>query len=185
MYSKRSNLELQAYELHLKITQNLNYFQYLLFEERLVYILDKVEYKYEHKLNRLEKKFYKLNTPSKVNTINHSHIEESTNLVQNLSTYTFTTSEITILQKGLNFSFKPTNEKQNIFVDVETNLKFLPNNEKLAIKSDIIASLDKENEIKSANNYLYRTIIKGLKKKDVFYLKADKSNTIVILDKPE
>lgn len=78
LYSKRSTLELQAYELHLKITQNLNYFQYLLFEERLVYILDKVEYKYEHKLNRLEKKFYKLNTPSKVNTINHSHIEEST-----------------------------------------------------------------------------------------------------------
>ena len=98
-----------------------------------------------------------------------------------------------ILKKGLNYSIRPNKhiENENLFADVETHINYLNNNIKSAVRSDIMLAynnhtnnLRRNNETNSSDTF-NNSIIKSLKEKDVFYLKADKSNTIVILDKKD
>lgn len=64
-------------------------------------------------------------------------------------------------------------------------MKYLAQNQESAIKSDILDALSLIPQLKP--NKPLNVQLKSIKnqKKTVFYLKADKSNTIVIIDKDE
>jgi len=190
LYAKQTDLELQAYEMHLEITKSLNNYDFMYFQERYLAMLDSIECKLTHKVENLNKKFITLQefSNNKENINSTRDIGSNEELVKNLSTATFTEPEINLLSKGLNFSIEPLKEKELLFIDIESNLKYENNNVKTKIKTDIFEAIQNTNLLNKAkvnNNKTYTNIIKSLKEKDVFYLKADKSNTVVILDKKE
>lgn len=189
MYSKQQNLELQAMEQHLLITKSLNKAFYEHFEERYSNILQSIQFKYENKLKTLDKKFQNLqknnNDITKAANNTNNDLFPNEKLVQNLSSETFSNEEILFLNKGLNFNLETNNDLTSMIVDVESNIQDLNENLKNKVRSDILQTLSKENDCKNYKNSRYIPIIKTLKSKNVFYLKADKSNSIVILDKDE
>lgn len=136
-YAKQSNLELQAYELHLRISKNLQTYSFMIFEEKYFSIIQKIEYKHEHKFETVNKKLSNLITKKQqINLIKPTTIPQTFSnniLVENLLSYNFTHEEIDLLNKGLNFSIFPKNPKEDLFVDIESNLKYLDQNKKLAI----------------------------------------------------
>lgn len=85
-----------------------------------------------------------------------------------------------LLRKGLNFSIFPKTPKEDLFVDIESNLIYIDQNQKSA--TDVLEALKHYDLVYKKHNNHSKTI-KSLKEKNVFYLKADKSNTIVVIDK--
>jgi hypothetical protein len=186
-YSKQSNLELQAMEIHLKIIKNLSPFhvdQFNLYYENM---LNSIHYKYKNKSQKLEKKFNELIKNTKVEDKNEN-VFPNQKLIYNLSTELFSQEELDLLEKGLNFNFKNKLDIQHLIIDVETNIQYLSHEQKSQIRSDIKTSLNKLSSGKkwlSNQDIKYQHLIKQLQEKDVFYLKSDKGNAIVILNKTD
>jgi hypothetical protein len=191
MYAKQSNFEIQAMELHLMITKNLNPLEFPIFQIHYDKILESIDFKHFHKSQKLAKKLEHLKQKSNLNIFlpQRTLQNQNQNLIQNLSSYTFTVDEMTLLNKGLSYNLKPKQELKTLFVDVETNLKWMSADKKTLIRSDILSTTN-SNNFQNTKSYLpvpnnEYTLINSLKSKNVFYLKADKSNTIVIMDHNE
>lgn len=112
LYAKKANFEIQALELHLLITKNLNTIEFSYFQIHYNSIIQSIEFKSKHKVQKLNQKLENL----KLNT----HIERPNNitnqalpnqvLVQNCSSFSFNKEEINLLNKGLKYNIKLQNE---------------------------------------------------------------------------
>lgn len=187
MYAKQQELELQSLEQHLYITKDLNILEMNYFNEKYQDILDSIEYKFNKKQITLNKKLLSLTTNVSKDKNNSTNIFQDDILVKNESSYHFTPQELNLLDKGLNFNLKSQQDLKNVIVDVESSIQYLNENKKNLIRTDIESKIINTNLIRTNDeqNQQYHKTISSLKSKDVFYLKADKSNTIVILDKNE
>ena len=144
-------------------------------------MLQSIESKHCHKMEKLNNKFIKLQENAhSCYEDNITNLEDNMlnkDLVKNLSTETFTDAEINFLSKGLNFSIEPLNQHELLFVDVESNLKKINNSDKTKIKTDIFHAVNKSNSLKnntSKTSIKNKHIIQSLQRKNVFYLKPIK-----------
>lgn len=106
--------------------------------------------------------------------------------VKNLSSEPFTEEELNLLDKGLNYTIRPEKTNiDNIIIDIETAIKYKPDFIKHSVRNEVMPILK---ATKRNNNYQRNeehNTLKSIKEKDVFFLKADKGNALVILDKSD
>lgn len=189
LYSKRSRLELELYNLHLKITKNLGSQEFQNFLEKTSLMNNVIESKNNKKLSVQDRKLTKLLSqlpkPSEFVTENVSRLIPNT--VNNLSKQIFSDCELKLLSKGLNFMLPPVKAPlETLVFDIEAAIKFIPEAEKHSIRKACKKSiLDSKSKLYSNKLNVDYKIIKALKQKDCFYMKADKSNTVVIMDKTD
>ncbi|XP_017492403.1 PREDICTED: uncharacterized protein LOC108380541, partial [Rhagoletis zephyria] len=105
--------------------------------------------------------------------------------VVNISNVNLSTDQLNLLNKGLNYGIRPkTTPLKDVIVDIETVLKstsqFTKNDIRLCTKKRI-ENLKQETR-RSTNE---AEIMKDLCKKDIYIMKADKGNKIVIMDTAE
>ena len=151
LYSKQASIELEALELHLHITKNLHTLHFFVFNHQYENILESIYYKCKKKQVKLEHKFNCL-----IPITNHnkqvqfqdpdSKVFPDQCLIHNLSSETFTTQEITILNKGLKYNFKDKTDIQTLLVDVETHIQKISNDNKTLIRTDIYSAINKNPE---------------------------------------
>jgi hypothetical protein len=185
LYAKRSKLEIQLYDLHLKITKNLDKYEFISFNEKISNMLSVIKYKNNKKQMAQCKKLNQL-ICSQVKSSNIPN--NKMNIVHNLSNETFSENEIKFLNQGLNFSLQPSKlPLDNLIIDIEAAIKYLPDTDKDLIRNSCKLEILKFKNAKkycSSLNTDWKTL-KSLKSKNCYYIKSDKSNSIVIMDKNE
>lgn len=187
LHAKLSDIELQLYNVHLLITKNLSNSDSVKWLVKMREINDEVEIKTKTKQETLNRKFQKLIDNKPVNRRKPTVLTVP-NYVNNLSSIQFTEQELGLLNKGLNFT--PTPNKPDIesaIVDIETSIKYLRDIDKEIIRK-AVRPVIKNVLIAPKRRQTIKTdlsITSDLKTKDVFYLKADKGNKMVIMDKTE
>ena len=199
-------MNLKCYYLHLKITNNLNTYENELERDESIHNTD-IYYQwitYNNKVsdiirNRVHDKRKILNEKLKklirVRNNNESHatlkVEMLNNFVINESNETFNDKELQLLNHGLKFVPPSSNVPlKEICSDIEAglhNLQFQRNSQDLvnrtrSVVDSIFSSYNLENTSDHHNNTRER-IINNLRQKEVYYVKADKGNALVILDK--
>ena len=190
LHTKLSNIELNLYYLHKQITCELNYceFEYWIvflkqLDETVIKCIKKKKQKLHNKFKSLVQK--QNNDEQTKNTKKAKNVE---NYICNLSTQTFNNTELQLLNKGLNFTPQPNfTNIQNVVVDIESALYYLPDTEKAIIRKKvkpIILNYKNQNKQKQ-HHFSWSNTIKELKNKNVHFIKADKGNKLVILDKSE
>lgn len=186
IYKKLSEVELDAYasyELHLRITKDLHVCErdaWCLFEHKLRNDIDKLVNK---KRIRQKKKLYGLISNSKRSE--KQKPQTIPDFVINQSDASFSESELELLSKGLKYS--PTPKKiplVPIVIDIETAIQPKMNSAKDEIRRTVANVIDNAiliaNKNKKKNEF---QIVENLKKKDCVYMKADKGNKLVVMNK--
>lgn len=190
LYGKLNNKTLECYSLHLKLAKESqskpkeNQDDFLTFLKK-VKVAEKCES--ERKRELLDKKFKQLVSP--IAKISKPVIQPLADFVVNRSSESFSEEQLTLLNKGLNYAITSKPNLESIIIDTETaiNDKFtrtplLPsqiNSARTEIASVLRASSTKQQDNTEAR------ISKELKDKPVYYLKADKGNRVVIMDKDD
>lgn len=112
------------------------------------------------------------------------------NIVRNLSSEILSDDQLCLLKKGLNFSLPyKKNPKNDLIIDIETGLrnKSVGFSEKQAVRCSVEKVLkDKLSsyELNQQTKHHYE-ILDELREKDVFIMKADKGNAVVVIDKSD
>lgn len=185
LYSKLSQLELELYSLHLKITKDLFGFEYENWLFFVVVLCESDVVRHRKKKERIHIQKFCVLIKDKVTHNNNKGLPKYVdNFVHNESTKVFSADELELLNKGLNYTPKPiTPPLLDVVVDVETAIKFQQTGTKQLIRSDVKAQIVK---VKSSSNYIrsppYMDTIKSLKDKGCVYVKADKGNALVIMN---
>lgn len=181
LQTKLSDIELELYSLHLLINKTLNTHCWLDFIETEVTKFN------TDKKSKLNKKFAILLTYKSRCKTPRPSVKPVPEYIKNLSTTTFTKEETDLLNKGL--SFTPTPKLLNIetvVADIETSIKYQTDFTKNLVRRDVKPILRQAlTNNKQTNKTDAFRIVKSLKTKDVFYLKADKGNSMVIMDKTD
>lgn len=186
LHSKLSNIELEMYSINKQIIGNMNIYEY---ESWICFLhdLETTVFKYlKRKKSKLHKKFIVLQQKQNTNKIKNK-IQTIDNYVCNLSTTTLTNTELQLLQKGIHYTPTPISTNiQNTVVDIESAINYLSDAEKSVIRNKVKPILKhQKNKNKSRNCDSWSDIIKKLKSKDVHFIKADKGNKLVILNKSD
>lgn len=183
-YAALSSLDSDACHLHQSLASKLTpwQFEHLLLDitiegRRLVRvnIKSKREKLLRLKLNQNFQQYY---------TLKLEHIPD---FLINKSTIPLTEDEENLLNKGLNFAMpnKPF-PKKDLIVDVECALKSLNREKADLIRVAVKNHLSVPNNTNIDKNILHahRTIA-SLNKKDLFVMKADNGNSVVVVDKSD
>lgn len=73
----------------------------------------------------------------------------------------------------------------DMVTDIETAIKYLPFFEKEFVRRKSLEILKSNHQPVPKNAFNFEEVVKNLMKKDCYYMKADKGNAIVIMDKPD
>lgn len=186
IHSRLTDIELKLYDLHLQITKGMSVFVYnewLKFLEFCDANTFKFVSKCKDKHNRKLKKL--IDAKQKLEIDKRQNVQTVPDYVKNVSSVTFTEEELSFLNKGLNHAMKPLkcDVKQTV-VDVESVLKRKPECTKALIRNEVKDVVRGMKQVKKDKKNIndFKTI-EELSKKDVFYLKADKGNSLVIMNK--
>lgn len=182
LYAKLSETELQLYKSHLVMIKNLNTTESVNWE----IIDEEVNKTVKEKVLKLNRKFEKL--VNKKSNFKKPTVLTVPEYTTNLSSVEFTKDEMNILNKRLNFTpFPEKLDVESTIVDIETSIKYLRDFEKETVRK-AVRPIIKNAIITAKLKPPIRAkvdIIANLKEKDVYYLKADKGNRMVIMDKTE
>lgn len=198
LHSKLQNIELELYSLHLKIAKStqqnycdivaenqINYYGYEDWKEYLEKVDVIVKRAVTVKKLALNKKLKHLINVESSNKEDDPKVKIVDNYVHNLSTKQFTSDELQLLNKGLNFTpFPKYPDIETTIAHIETSIKYQSDIVKANIRNEVKPILREALCIKYKQENI-SNIIKQLKQKEVYYLKADKGNSLVILDKEE
>lgn len=183
-HAKLQRLELESYRLYHQITANLPSNEWDIFDRR---IHDVIVHKTATKMSKIDKKLSFLKQKYGCQNKNKNGSQIVPDLVHNLSSTRFTNEEMDLLNKGLNFAIPSRSLPiKDLIVDLETNIKKLS-----PARKEVIREISRETLKKDQHNRAdgpqskYDNVLKSLKEKNVAYIKADKSNAVVILDKEE
>jgi uncharacterized protein YoxC len=187
-YSRLSQIELEAYGMHTLIMATIDWTVNVYLDK----IEEKVEAAMSGKKEKLTKKLNALLGKKNVEGTKTVVPERVDNFVVNESTCTFTENELELLNKGLNFvpDYHKRNDIVESVVDVETVLKTQSFSVQNEIRKNITPTIQKaknqiSNRNKNSTNTAVSDIITSLKNKNCVYMKADKGNKLVILDKTD
>lgn len=113
-------------------------------------------------------------------------VENIPDFVINKSSVEFTTRQMDMLNRGLNYAIRmPNPPVEEIIADVEAAIKFNKEEEKAYIRGVTTKIIEEAKNASLERNKSDIRIIKELRKKPVYYLKADKGNRIVIMDRDD
>lgn len=185
-YATLGFLELEAYNLHLTLTRAFNKFEWDIFYDHLCTV---VEHKTKLKIETHKRKFDKLYVQNmngaEQNKRNLSCID---NVVYNKSSTTFTPDELCLLNKGLKFAIppvKPPIEDLVTAIQCGTTYTNVPAKQELLLHSTcVLREAKSKQQLNNEALHLHK-IIKNIKSKNITVSKADKGNSIVILDYSE
>jgi hypothetical protein len=134
----------------------------------------------ENKLKNLRKN----NLDNKKNNNKTVGVQHIPDFVINKSSVNFSEDEMGLLNKGLNYVITPSSvQKEDIIIDVESSAKYLPQEQKEDLRRTTKKAIVEIEDNRSSFKEEY--IVKQLQRKPVYYLKADKGNSVVIMDKNE
>jgi hypothetical protein len=144
-----------------------------------------IDHKCTQKWNRQNKKLEWLKRkikPTKTTT----HVRRIPDIVQNLSSHSFSKTESDLLENGLNYAIhQKQSNLEEIVVDVESCIKVLQYVEKENIRREVGAKLKAHISKPIGGFEEEKEAIALLKEEDCFFLKADKGNSAVVLDKSD
>ena len=185
LYGRLSIKTLECYSLHLKLAKDFP----IEFEAFLTKVKVAEKCESERKRKILDRKFKQLISPiAKPFKPVVQHLDE---FVVNRSSQTFSEDQLALLNKGLKYAVTSKPNLEGIIIDIETviNDKSTRNPPPLlpsqinAVRTEtsklIRAATAKQQDITELQ------ITKELKEKPVHYLKADKGNRVVIMDRDE
>lgn len=199
-YGKVNNLNFECYILHLKIISNLNHYETELSKripnqtntfDAWVQFENHMHTQIERKLNRkrdvLMRKYQVLISEQQA-TNRPPPVSILPDFVINESSTSFSDRELKLLNYGLKF-VPPTSKPPlvDIISDIEVGIKFVSADRQQKVRRDVekVVQQSVGSRLTSNKQEKIRETIKELQNKDVYYMKADKGNNVVILDKSE
>lgn len=188
LYKKLDRITLQAYDSHLELGRLKMKQQ----RDDMYATMVKIQRGYEcekERKRKLHKKkmegLIKKNRRTKP-TEESPEVKQIPNLVVNQSSQEFTEEQLKFLNNGLNYAIeKPEAPKEEIVIDIEAAIKFAKETEKNEARKGAGRILEAVRDAKRRRAVEEARMIRELKNKDVFYIKADKGNALVIMDKEE
>lgn len=170
LYAKSSSQEVKLYALHKELSNNTPVNKW---DEREQKIFTAIQEK--KKLEKLINKNKDTNITSNKETY-----------IKNLSQNDFTKEELDLLNKGLKFSLSLRKAPiEDIIVDIQAGLWKENHETKFDIKTNT-ANIIKRYRSQKIPIFTYSNTIKKLKeKKNVLFMKANKGNTTVNMDKED
>lgn len=187
LYKKLNYTTLLTYNAHLKLAKSEDQ------QENLYEMLGKIQTGFLcEKLKKrgiLQTKLRKLISRTNQGFVNRYTQEDPVTedipgLVVNKSTQVFTEEQLRLLNKGLNHAVVMQSKPiEHIVADVEAAIKFIPEENRSHIRgvtTKTITSAENKNNRKAKDTI---RIIKELNEKPVYYMKADKGNKLVIMDR--
>ena len=188
-HAKIAQLELQNYGLHLKLAKNCT--NAIEFDSFLHKVHTTTEAAIANKKKSTNKKLRKLKTHNTKERIPRPRPPPDSHFVQNESNETFSSAELSLLAKGLKFCLPPEGQPQEqietTVAHIEAAISNLDENLKDYVRNACLIKLNKNKEkvhySESASEYM--KIVKNLRNKPCYYLKADKGNKVVILGKDD
>lgn len=176
--------ELKLYELHLQLSNHLDNFSLNSWSEFEYNTHLKTQFQIKNIRQKQNEKFANLMREKVPNNVNVKPLFIE-GFVENLSSAVFNEDELALLNKGLNFSITPKKPQLvDAVVDIESIIKFKPfvvQNEIRKKTSEVIRESIPVNNAMSSNQKL----LNDIRQKDCYYMKADKGNKLVILDKQD
>lgn len=187
MFSKLQQLESDNYKRHLKITKNSNNLEAEIWRLTDAKINAIAQNKAEKKFNILKKKLSGLKSKQLgINREPNPEVQLVEGYIKNLSSTTLSKQEEKLLNKGLTYSLPPMNTPTDEIVSyLEVAAKALHGEDKQKVRlasKDIFNGFVKNSTLSMVAKREHQ-IAKTLREKEVYYIKADKGNSIVILDK--
>jgi hypothetical protein len=189
-YAIRNNISYYLFLLHVELVQSLHVVEWSTIDDYVRQLCSVVAFKKREKLNRklLRLKERQLGPSSKLPAVPHVH--DFHDRVVNLSHHRFNEGDLDVLKKGLKYAPPvPVSSRdfEQLAVDcevalnrVDRNYKYIVANELSILRKDITgAPSRKENSVLKSINSIKRQI----KTEDLILQKADKGNSMVILDR--
>lgn len=189
-YSCLNDLQSELYNLHLYIIKDVNDIELQSFLHHQSNTINIGKNCFSKKREIHNRKLEKLSNITDQKEDNHKKPKVKTveDLIVNLSNVEFNSEEMDILNRGLNYTPPPNHIKlDEAVVDIESSIQYKPfevqkrirNQAEKIIKGRVKTKKTPE-EVKSINE-----TVKKLREKDVYYLKSDKGNKVVILNKKD
>lgn len=180
-YAKLSVFESKAYALHQSLTSKLSFCE---MELLLIKIHNDSCSFLRNNIPKKRQKLHNLKCTRNKKSHIKNEVEFIPNFLINKSTIPLTPDEEQLLNKGLNFALLDQKfPKKEIIVDTETALRFTDKEKSNEIRSSIKKCL-----LQSPNNKnptkLHDTIA-SLNEKDLFVMKSDKGNSVVIVNRSD
>ncbi|XP_072160566.1 uncharacterized protein [Bemisia tabaci] len=174
-YQKRACLELEAYNLHVKLSNKLDGWLWQSLEKKLY---DLIHVEFHKKKDTLKKKLWCLKGPE-------SKKKRENNFI-NLSDCPLSKMEERVLSRGLKTCHTFSKKVEDYVVDVDLASSLLPKEEKEAFKRDCLPLLNLIKEERSdlkKKEIEYFKVVKQLKSRNLVVMKADKGNQVVVMNK--
>lgn len=182
-YSILNDIQLELYSLHLHIVSTLNKYEYEEWQNHCNKVGMMAELEQERKREKHTRKLNTLIKNQRINKVTEPQYIED--FVCNESSEIFTEGELRILNKGLNFTPRPTRDNfTETVIDIETAIKSKLNTVQCDIRQtarEVILSTSRAHMTHNEE----AEVLKSLKQRNCVYVKADKGNKLVILDKNE
>lgn len=185
MYKKLSETELIVYSMHLEFTKSFNYYELDAWNSFSCELKNDIDKLVKKKRLKQKRKLLKLIDKYKGNSVQRKP-EFLPDFVINRSNETFSEDELMLLNKGLKYSPKPSKVPLlPIVLDVETVLKPKIYTVKENIRKrtlDVLKSTPQQRIYTQTNEF---ETVKQLREKECYYVKADKGNKLVIMNKSD
>ena len=178
-YRNRSVMEVEAYRLHLMLSQILGS---TLWNRLEIKLYDQMCKKFYIKKTTLQGKFTRLTR--KNSELFPTTDTDEVDSVMNLSNYHLSSVEMDILKKGWKTCHTFSNNVEEYIVDVECAASKVNYNLKNAFKNECLPILHRLSNMKHKSNQASKCL-KNLREKDLIITKADKGNVIVIMNKED
>ena len=185
-YGTLGRLELEAYNMHLALSKTCSVPEWDNFYNHIYTV---IEHKTKQKIETHKRKFDKLfgesnNGAQQIKRV-FPYID---NVVNNHSSVIFSQNELNLLNKGLKFAIppiKPPIEDLVTAVQCSTSHLSMPIKQEIILLSTCILRKAKNKEKPNNEAINLHKIVKNIKRQNVTISKADKGNSIVILDRCE
>lgn len=185
-YSCLDKLQLDLYTLHLKMTKGLDKLRFEDFNKFHSASIARGNAIFEKKRATQNVKIKKLISGNQVATQSKPSVKTVNDLVVNLSNETFDNDEMNLLNRGLNFTVKPQNDPIiDIVAHIESSIQYKPFDIKKNVRDSALPLLKSAQTHKCKETTNWDDTLNKLKKHDVFYMKSDKGNKVVIMNKAD
>lgn len=185
-YAKMSEIELSIYSLHQELSNSLPAVEWDLLSRIINFRCYKVQKSSFLTKKRKLRDLLKRHIPVKNNITEMNKPTFIPNLVVNKSSVSLDDDELNLLNKGLSFAIPQKSVPiEELIVDIEMALKNIPLDERSHTRHTVKKALKNCNVNQKMDNFDYLNTIKSLNKKDIFVTKADKGNSIVVVDRDD
>ncbi|XP_062542496.1 uncharacterized protein LOC134210465 [Armigeres subalbatus] len=180
-YAKLERVTLECYNMHLKLAKD-NPESFDLFLKK-VKRAEECESDRKRRLHRKKLNKFRVKSAEEIRT-DKPTVQIIEGFVVNRSTQQFTKEQLAHLNKGLGYAITQKSDVEQIIVDMETAISRNIEQQDQNTARNIVADAIKEGR-HGTTNHDERRILKELKEKPVYYVKADKGNAVVVMDKED